>query len=84
MYPEDVEQKAGVAIKFLQGERKKSPWIVKFLEEPNDFSAVEDITVDITDESDMPELTASTKSKRVRKIVRQRKRKLKGKENRKA
>ena len=74
----DVVKKAGVAIKFLMGERKKSPWIVKFVEEPNDFSKVRDIMVDITDQSDMPELTASTKSKRARKIVRRRKRKLGG------
>ena len=78
---EDVVKKAGVAIKFLMGERRKAPWIVKFVEEPNDFSKVQDITVDITDESDMPGLTASTKSKRVRKIVRERKRKLKRRES---
>ena len=78
---EDVVKKAGVAIKFLMGERRKAPWIVKFVEEPNDFSEVQDITVDITDESDMPGLTASTKSKRVRKIVRERKRKLKRRES---
>jgi len=80
MYPDDVVKKAGVAIKFLQGERKKSPWIIRFVEEPNDFSKVQDITVDMTDESDLPELTGSSKSKRVRKILRQRKRKLRGKE----
>lgn len=79
MYPEDVEKKAGAAIKFLQGERKKSPWIVKFVEEPNDFSKVQDITIDITDPSDMPEITAPTRSKRVRKIIRARKRKREGK-----
>ena len=79
--PAGYTKKAGVAIRFLMGERRKSPWIVKFIEEPNDFSEVQDITVDITDQSDMPDLTASTKSKRVRKIVRQRKRKRKGKES---
>jgi len=78
MYPDDVVKKAGVAIKFLQGERKKSPWIIRFVNEPNDLSKVENVTVDITDESDMPELTASTKSKKTRKRIRQLKAKMKG------
>jgi Holliday junction resolvase len=75
MYPEDITKKAGVAVKFLLGERVKSPWIVKFVPNHEDLTQVEDVTVDITDESDMPELTAMTKSKRARRIIKKRKRK---------
>jgi hypothetical protein len=72
MYPEDVTKKAGIGIKFLLGERRKSPWIVKFVEGHNDFSEVQDISVDIADHSDMPELTRRTRSRRARRIVKKR------------
>lgn len=74
MYPEEVTKKAGVAVKFLLGERVKSPWIIKFVPNPKDLTQVEDVTVDITDKSDMPKLTAPTKGKRARRIIRERKR----------
>lgn len=81
-YPSDVELKAGVAIKFLLGERCKSPWIVKLVDITEDFniSKLKDITVDISSQSDMPELTQTTLSKRSRHIrkVRQKKREEKG------
>ena len=77
MYPDDVTKKAGVAIKFLLGERRKSPWIIKFVEDPGDLTKLDNVMVDITDYSDMPQLSKTTRSKRARKIIRQRKRKLK-------
>jgi len=78
MYPETMERKAGVAIKFLLGERRKSPWVIKWVPFPSDrdFSKVENITVDVADVSGFPELTASSRSKRSRRLVRRR---LKGK-----
>lgn len=74
MYPPDVEKHAAVAIKFLLGERRKSPWIVKFVDDPGDDEKVQNVTVDISDRSDMPELTGSTRSIRARRIIRRRKR----------
>jgi hypothetical protein len=73
MYPEDVVKKACVAVKFLMAERVKSLWIIKFVEDPNDLSKVENVTIDITDKSDMPKLTALIKGKKARRIIRERK-----------
>jgi len=68
MYP-DVEHKAGVAIKFLLGERTKAPWVVKFIPVTTDLEKIKNVVVDISDVSDMPELSTSTNSKRSRHIV---------------
>jgi len=75
MYPSDMEKHATVAVKFLLGERRKSPWIIKFVPNHEDLTQVEDVVVDISDPSDFPELTASTRSKRARRLIRKRKRK---------
>jgi len=55
----------GVAIKFLRGPRKKSPWVIKFVEEP------EDVKVDIADKSD---LNISKPSKKVARYIKNRER----------
>ena len=73
MYPPDMEKHAAVAVKFLLGERRKSPWVVKFVTNDEDLTQVEDVVVDISDPSD---LVISRPSKRARKIIRQRKTKL--------
>jgi len=62
-----------VAIKFLLGARVKAPWIIRFVPDPGDLSKLENVTVSIEDSSNMPELTASTKSRRSRFIIRRRK-----------
>ena len=78
MYPAAMEKRAACAIKFLMGERRKSPWVVKWVPFPSDqdFSKVENITIDVADVSDFPELTVSSRSKRSRRLIRRR---LKGK-----
>jgi len=67
--------KAGAAIKFVLGERVKSPIIVKLFDVTKDMKLkdVPDLPFDISDSSDMPELTAQTLSKRSRKIRKVRK-----------
>jgi len=74
MYPKTMEKRAGVAIKFLLGERRKSPWVVKWVPFPQnrDFTMVQDISVDVSDKSDFPQLTDPTRSKRARRLVRKR------------
>ena len=69
MYPPSMEKHVAVAIKFLLGQRCKAPWIIRFVPDPGDLSRLENVTVDISDPSDMPELTAPTKSKRSRYII---------------
>jgi hypothetical protein len=70
--------KAGAAIKFCLGERTKSPVIVKLFDVTRDMKLkdIPNLAFDISDASDMPELTASILSKRSRHIrrVRQKKR----------
>jgi len=73
MYPPSMEKHVAVAIKFLLGARVKAPWIIRFVPDPGDLSKLENVTVSIEDSSDMPELTASTKSRRSRFIIRRRK-----------
>jgi len=74
-YSSGITRKAGVAIKFLLGERCKSPWVVKLIQVSEDFdvSKMKDVTIDISDPSDMPELTDSTLSRRSRHIRKVRK-----------
>lgn len=72
-YPPDMEKHVAIAIKFLLGSRVKAPWIIRFMPDPGDLSKLENVTVSIKDPSDMPELTALTKSKRSRFIIRRRK-----------
>jgi hypothetical protein len=70
--------KGGAAIKFVLGERVKSPIIVKLFDVTRDMKLkdVPNLPFDISDVSDMPELTQATLSKRSRYIrkVRQKKR----------
>jgi len=79
MYSSGIIRKAGVAVKFLLGERCKSPWIIRLFDVTDDLplSKIKDVTVDISDLSDMPELTGSTlsrRSRKIRKVRRERKR----------
>ena len=67
------DRRAGVAIKFLLGERVKALWVIRFINDPGDLTKLKDITVDITDKSDMPEISNPSRSKRTRKIIRRRK-----------
>lgn len=76
MYPPDMEKHAAVAVKFLLGERRKSPWVIRFVPNHEDLTQVEDMVVDIADPSN---LLISRPSKRARAIVRKRKKKLKAK-----
>ena len=73
--PDVMVKRAGVAVKFLLGERQKSPWVVKFVDDPGDDEKVQNVTVDISDTSDMPELTEPTRSIRARRISKRRRRK---------
>jgi len=67
--------KAGAAIKFCLGERVKSPIIVKLFDITKGMKLkdVPNLSFDIADDSDMPELSDSTLSKRSRRIRRVRK-----------
>jgi Holliday junction resolvase len=64
----------GACVKFLMGERKKSPWVCRLIPVTDDMNLdeLEDITVNIEDESDLPELTRMTLSRRARRIRRKR------------
>jgi len=71
-YPFDIERKVGICVKFLLGERCKSPIVIKLLNVSDNMNLekIQDITVSIESESDMPELTSPTLSRRSRKIRR--------------
>jgi len=76
-YPSDVTRLAGCAVKFLLGSRTKSPIVVKLIPvtDDMDLEKVPNIVVDISSESDMPELTQATLSKRSKYIRKVRRRK---------
>jgi len=67
-------RKVGACVKFLMGERKKSPWVCKLIDVRDDMNLddLEDITVNIEDKSDLPELTQMSLSKRARRIIKKR------------
>jgi len=67
----------GACVKFLMGERRKSPWVCKLIpvRDDMDLDALEDLTVNIEDPSDLPELTSLTTSRRARRIIKKRRRK---------
>jgi len=58
-----LECRAAIAFHFLQGKRTKSPWIVKFVDE------AKDVKIHLWDESDMPELTEKTLSRKIKKKI---------------
>lgn len=68
------DKRVFVAVKFLLGERCKSPWVLKQVPEPEnrDLTKLKDVIVDISSPSDFPELTGPTKSKRSRYIIKKR------------
>ena len=58
-----LECKAAIAFHFLQGKRTKSPWVIRFVDE------AKDVKIHLWDESDMPELTEKTLSRKIKKKI---------------
>ena len=77
MYGSTTKKKVVIGVKFLLGMRVKSPWIFKVIPvtDDMDLSKVKDVTISIDDESDFPELTKLTLSKRSRRIIKKRREK---------
>ena len=79
MYPSATKRKVMIGVRFVLGMRIRSPWIFRAIEvsDDMDLSKVGDVTVSIDDESDFPELTKLTLSKRSRRIIKKRREKKK-------
>ena len=67
MYPPSIEKHAGLAVKWILGSRTKSPWTIRFVDDPGDLTQLKDVTASIEDPSD---LEVSKPSKRARYIMR--------------
>ena len=57
--------KVGVAVKFVKGSRQKSPWVVRFVDEP------EDLTICLTDKTDLTVRKFSKKTRSQTKKLKQ-------------
>jgi len=72
MYPPNIEKHAGVAVKFLLGSRTKSPWIIRFVDDPGDLTQLKDVTASIEDPSDLEVSKPSKRARYIMKVRRER------------